>query len=305
MDEGNECEAAAYEQMVRVCNRGKAPLPQLLRLPPPASASYLGGSGGGRGPGPCGAGGVGAPWGRAAAGVRGGGALPVGVAGLEMDSGSILAPLMEKLMETGHLEEFVEQVFMYACSAWEGRLGRWAELECVLVCCSSCRAVVYEVNHDFVQGAPFLLSHRPRHSKVSSRAVPLWRGGGARTSVPYDHFVNCSRYRVLQATRAVSTGVPTPYLSPRCTLSVCLLLLVVFFYLILFAGMTTVFPPPAFSSASPSSPCLPGTREPQLSRLLGDLRGARAAGFRGRKQGGRCRAARGAVRSFRGSFNFL
>lgn len=33
-----------------------------------------------------------------------------GVVGLEMDSGSILAPLMEKLMETGHVEEFVEQV---------------------------------------------------------------------------------------------------------------------------------------------------------------------------------------------------
>lgn len=27
-----------------------------------------------------------------------------------MDSGRILAPLMEKLMETGHMEEFVEQV---------------------------------------------------------------------------------------------------------------------------------------------------------------------------------------------------
>lgn len=108
VDEGNECEAAAYEQMVRVCNRGKAPLPQLLRLPP-VSASYLGGSGsgnGGRGP----RGATGAPWGREAAAGRGAGPLPVGMAGLEMDSGSILAPLMEKLMETGHLEEFVEQV---------------------------------------------------------------------------------------------------------------------------------------------------------------------------------------------------
>lgn len=44
------------------------------------------------------------------AGGRGGRPVPVGTAGLEMDSGSILAPLMEKLMETGHMEEFVEQV---------------------------------------------------------------------------------------------------------------------------------------------------------------------------------------------------
>lgn len=27
-----------------------------------------------------------------------------------LDSGGVLAPLMEKLMETGHVEEFVEQV---------------------------------------------------------------------------------------------------------------------------------------------------------------------------------------------------
>lgn len=30
--------------------------------------------------------------------------------GEELDSGGVLAPLMEKLMETGHVEEFVEQV---------------------------------------------------------------------------------------------------------------------------------------------------------------------------------------------------
>ncbi len=112
-DEGNECGPAAYKQIVRVCNHGRAPLPQLLRLPP-VSASYLGGRGGGRdrnqggrgamlrGPGP-------------------GGRPPpqaVGRAGPEVDSGGILAPLMEKLMETGHMEEFVEQVRVCVCACF-------------------------------------------------------------------------------------------------------------------------------------------------------------------------------------------
>lgn len=120
-DDGNECGPAAHEQIVRVCNHGKAPLPQLLRLPP-VSASYLAGSGprdreGDRGRRRAGSGTrTGAT---AVVCGRGRGSLvpaaapvPVGagVVGLEMDSGSILAPLMEKLMETGHVEEFVEQV---------------------------------------------------------------------------------------------------------------------------------------------------------------------------------------------------
>ena len=140
VDEGNECEAAAYEQMVRVCNLGKAPLPQLLRLPP-VSASYLGGSGA-RGGRAATAGGLGAPIGRVAGGRRGE-PLPVNVAGLEMDSGSILAPLMEKLMETGHLEEFVEQV-RWDVSSLDYSLGEG--LRVLIVCCSSwpcgrCRGV--------------------------------------------------------------------------------------------------------------------------------------------------------------------
>ncbi|CAN0202225.1 unnamed protein product, partial [Ectocarpus sp. 12 AP-2014] len=108
VDEGNECAPAAHEQIVRVCNHGKAPLPHLLRLPP-VSASYLGGSGdrqrdrGER---------ASRAEERGSAPRLGGGrgrSAPLGVVGLEMDSGSILAPLIEKLMETGHVEEFVEQ----------------------------------------------------------------------------------------------------------------------------------------------------------------------------------------------------
>ncbi|CBJ31314.1 hypothetical protein Esi_0244_0008 [Ectocarpus siliculosus] len=102
VDEGNECAPAAHEQIVRVCNHGKAPLPHLLRLPP-VSASYLGGSGDRQRD-------RGARASRAPRlGGRRGRSAPLGVVGLEMDSGSILAPLIEKLMETGHVEEFVEQ----------------------------------------------------------------------------------------------------------------------------------------------------------------------------------------------------
>ncbi|CAM9492716.1 unnamed protein product [Laminaria digitata] len=98
VDEGNECGSAAHEQIVRVCNRGRVPLAQLLTLPP-ASTSTVGVAGRG-------------------VGTDTGMIIPLGTrvplkaaagAGRELDSGSVLAPLMEKLMETGHLEEFVEQ----------------------------------------------------------------------------------------------------------------------------------------------------------------------------------------------------
>lgn len=95
VDEGNECGSAAHEQIVRVCNRGRVPLPQLLKLPP-ASTSTAGIAGRG-------------------VGTDAGTTVPLKVAagtGRELDSGSVLAPLMEKLMETGHLEEFVEQVML-------------------------------------------------------------------------------------------------------------------------------------------------------------------------------------------------
>lgn len=109
MDEGNECAPAAHEQIVRVCNHGKAPLPHLLRLPP-VSASYLGGSGDRQRDRGARASRAGARGRAPRLGSRRGRSAPLGVVGLEMDSGSILAPLIEKLMETGHVEEFVEQV---------------------------------------------------------------------------------------------------------------------------------------------------------------------------------------------------
>lgn len=96
MDEGNECGPVAHEQIVRVCNHGRVPLPQLLRLPPVSTLSV----GAGRWDSESGA-----ELNRAARVDREGKA-----GGKELDSGSILAPLMEKLMETDHVEEFVEQV---------------------------------------------------------------------------------------------------------------------------------------------------------------------------------------------------
>lgn len=96
VDEGNECGSAAHEQIVRVCNRGRVPLPQLLQLPRASSTSTAGMAGRGVGAGS----GARVP-------LK---AVAAGGAGRELDSGSVLAPLMEKLMETGHLEEFVEQV---------------------------------------------------------------------------------------------------------------------------------------------------------------------------------------------------
>lgn len=102
MDDGNECGPVAHEQIVLVCNHGRVPLPQLLRLPPVSSTSS---TLGGVRKGSEGAGRVGPRLGGSVDGTGRGGA-----AGRELDSGSILAPLMEKLMETGHVEEFVEQV---------------------------------------------------------------------------------------------------------------------------------------------------------------------------------------------------
>lgn len=94
-DEGNECGSTAHEQIVRVCNRGRVPLPQLLKLPPASNSTVeIAGRAVGTDTG------TRVPL-KAAAGV-----------GRELDSGSVLAPLMEKLMETGHLEEFVEQVMV-------------------------------------------------------------------------------------------------------------------------------------------------------------------------------------------------
>lgn len=102
MDDGNECGPVAHEQIVRVCNHGRVPLPQLLRLPPvPSTSSTFGGVR----EGSEGVVRVGRGLGESVDGAGAGGA-----AGRELDSGSILAPLMEKLMETGHVEEFVEQV---------------------------------------------------------------------------------------------------------------------------------------------------------------------------------------------------
>lgn len=204
VDEGNECEAAAYEQMVRVCNHGKAPLPQLLRLPP-VSASYLGGSGGGR-RGLRGS----AAWGLgercrrvAVAGGRGGGPLPVGVAGREIDSGSILAPLMEKLMETGHLEEFVEQVDIYIYVPI--RRGGVAALErtstrplLILVCAAIDGASPFCSSYRAVRPSFLLsLSHRSRR-RIASLLARCAFGGGARTIwvswLNLNTFADCSRY---------------------------------------------------------------------------------------------------------------
>ena len=95
VEEGNECGSAAHEQIVRVCNRGRVPLPQLLKLPPTSTSTP----------------GIAGRWVGADAGTL----VPLKAAagaGRELDSGSVLAPLMEKLMETGHLEEFVEQVML-------------------------------------------------------------------------------------------------------------------------------------------------------------------------------------------------
>ena len=91
VDEGNECGPVAHEQIVRVCRHGRVPLTHLLRLPLAMSASTVAGSRGGSS----------AAW-------RGEGRLKAACS--DLDSGSVLAPLMEKLMETGHVEEFVEQV---------------------------------------------------------------------------------------------------------------------------------------------------------------------------------------------------
>lgn len=120
VDEDNECGPIAHEQMVRVCNHGRVPLPKLLRLPltpAPASSAAAGVRGEGRG-GRSAAAGAAAPWG-VGKGAHGSVGEAVGVAvgrgdgakeDDQVDSGSILAPLMAKLMETGHVEEFVDQV---------------------------------------------------------------------------------------------------------------------------------------------------------------------------------------------------
>lgn len=116
VDQGNECGPVAHEQIVRVCNQGRVPLPKLLRLPLMSSPVSVAATAVGRGGATARVrtGHLGADRGA----VDGGGG-PGGL-GEELESGSILAPLMEKLMETGHVEEFVEQVGGLLWKGWEG-----------------------------------------------------------------------------------------------------------------------------------------------------------------------------------------
>lgn len=122
VDEGSECAPTAHEQIVRVCNHGKVPLPRLLGLQPGfGSTSKLSSSPGlaGTDGRASGAGTASKYW--ASTAVRSAGPATTQGAGLGegagFDTGSILAPLMEKLMETGHMEEFVEQVLCQEFSA--------------------------------------------------------------------------------------------------------------------------------------------------------------------------------------------
>lgn len=112
VDEGNECAPAAHEQIVRVCNHGRVSLSRLLRLPlSPTLTSIPARS-------MCDGSGV-APGARAGTGASAVAQYEGSVMGCSsklgsegaLDTGSILAPLIEKLMETGHVEEFVEQVY--------------------------------------------------------------------------------------------------------------------------------------------------------------------------------------------------
>lgn len=94
VDEGSDCGPAAHEQIVRVCGHGKVPLTRLFRLPSSTSSTE---SSRRRMVG--------------TAEVEKDSGFKVAAAfGEGLDSGGVLAPLMEKLMETGHVEEFVEQV---------------------------------------------------------------------------------------------------------------------------------------------------------------------------------------------------
>lgn len=111
VDEENECAPAAHEQIVRVCKHGRVPLPRLLRLPISSASASIPAAG----PAPPASAGDASV---ADAGTRGAdpssnpAAADASRLGPEarVDTGSILAPLIEKLMETGHVEEFVEQV---------------------------------------------------------------------------------------------------------------------------------------------------------------------------------------------------
>lgn len=114
VEKDNECGPVAHEQIVRVCNHGRVPLPKLLRLPLTSSPAYVVAATGGGGRGVRGAAQRGATGNlQGIVGDAGGGKTED-----ELDSGSILAPLMAKLMETGHVQQFVEQVG--CCLGWVG-----------------------------------------------------------------------------------------------------------------------------------------------------------------------------------------
>lgn len=114
-DEGSECAPVAHEQIVRVCACGRIPLASLLH---PTFRSSTPSDPRGAVAVAAAAGHGGSAFGRTdAAGRR----LPGRAMACtpttrgNVDAGRILAPLLEKLMRTGHVQEFVDQVRLSLC----------------------------------------------------------------------------------------------------------------------------------------------------------------------------------------------